>query len=83
MNDDKWFLTQIKKSTLDVYEKGVVVKNTLEDAKQGLHAYFGAYGYNHDATVDYVACYIADMYGNILYREVDDRRPRDIEPENE
>lgn len=79
--NDKYFLTQIKKTTLDVYEKGVVVKATLEDAKQSMHAYFGAYGYNHDATIDYVACYIADMAGNVVYREVDDRRPRDTEEE--
>lgn len=70
--ENKAFLTQIKRNN-GVYEKGVVVKDSVMDAKQSMHAYFGAYGYGHVATTDYVACYIMDMLGNLVYREVDDR----------
>ena len=77
--DDKVFLTQIRRNN-GVYEKGVVVKDSVMEAKQSMHAYFGAYGYGHVSTTDYVACYIMDMVGNLVYREVDDRR---VEPEPE
>lgn len=74
--EDKVFLSQIRRNN-GVYEKGVVVKDSVIEAKQSMHAYFGAYGYGHIATTDYVACYIMDMAGNLVYREVDDRR---VEP---
>jgi hypothetical protein len=78
------FLAQIKR-TNGVYEKGVVVKTgeTSEaDAKQGFHAYFGAYGYGHDPNTDYVMCYIISDDGRVLGWEKDDRRPVP-EPETE
>ena len=75
MNDDKWFLTQIKRKN-GSYEKGVVVKDSLDDARQSYHAYLGAYGYGHETGTDYVACYIADMQGRITDSCVDDRRPQ-------
>ena len=75
--DDKVFHSRIRR-TNGVYDKGVEVKDSAIAAKQAMHAYFGAYGYDHDANTDYVACYIMDMAGNVLYREVDDRR---VEPE--
>jgi hypothetical protein len=75
MFEEKFFLTQIKR-TNGTYEKGVVVKNNLEDAKQAYHAYFGAYGYNHDANTDYVQCLIYDINGTIVFGpEVDNRIP--------
>lgn len=74
MKESKFFLVQIKK-TNDIYEKGVVVKDTLEDAKQGFHAYFGAYGYDHDSNTNFVECLVVDDCTNVLMREVDDRRP--------
>jgi hypothetical protein len=79
--EDKCFLVQIK-HTNDVYEKGVVVKESLNDALQSLHAYFGAYGYGHDLSTDYVQCAILDMNGANRRSEVDDRRPTlETEPE--
>ena len=65
---DKYFLHQIKQ-TSGVITKGIVVKDTLDAAKQGYHAYFGAYAYGNDATTDYVQCFITDAYGNILTPE--------------
>lgn len=71
--EQKFFLTQVKRSTMGTYEKGVVVKDTLNDAKQSAHAYLGAYGYGHDVNINYVACHIMDMGGNILFRDIDNR----------
>lgn len=74
MEDNKYFLTQIQRATNGTYTKGVVVKDTLDAARQSFHAYLGAYGYGQAANVDYVAVYIADMQGRITDSVVDDRR---------
>lgn len=71
---EKWFLTQIKHNNNE-WEKGCVVHDSKENALNGFHAYFGAYGYGKIKTTDYVACYVADMAGNVIHSEVDDRIP--------
>lgn len=71
--NEVFFLVQIK-HTNGVYEKGVVVKNSLNAAIQGYHAYFGAYGYEHDANTDYVCCMVVMDDGRVVMNEVDDRR---------
>lgn len=63
-----FFLHQIK-HTNDAYEKGIVVKGTLEDAKQGYHAYLGAYAYGHDANTDFVSAMVTDENGAALLNE--------------
>lgn len=80
MLEEKWFLSQIKRTNGE-YFKGVVVHDTEDNAFNGFHAYFGAYGYGKDATTDYVACFISDMSGAIIKSEVDDRIPRPEESE--
>lgn len=73
--EERFFLIQIKRSS-GVYEKGIVVKNTLDEAKQSYHAYLGAYGYGHDANTDYVQVAINDIKGATrVGPEIDDRRP--------
>ena len=72
--EEKFFLTQIKRHTGE-YTKGVVVKNTLDAARQSYHAYLGAYGYGNEQGTDYVACYICDMAGRITDSCVDNRIP--------
>ncbi len=62
------FLHQIK-HTNGTFEKGIVVKDSYEAAKQGYHAYLGAYAYGQNAQTDYVQCMITDIYGNILIYE--------------
>ena len=57
--ENKFFLHQIKR-TNGTYEKGIVVKDTFEAAKQSYHAYLGAYAYGHDANTDFVQCMITD-----------------------
>ena len=81
--EEKWFLSQIKRNKEDgAYTKGVVVHNSMNDALNGFHAYFGAYGYGKDANTDYVACFVSDMTGAIIKSEVDDRIERPA-PEEE
>ena len=73
--EEKFFLVQIKR-TSGTYEKGIVVKDTLDDAKQSYHAYLGAYGYGHDANTDYVQVAINNITGaTVTGPEIDDRRP--------
>lgn len=73
-----FFLVQIQRSTEGVYTKGVVVKETLDAARQSFHAYLGAYGYGNDANIDYVQCMVIDMDSRVRDSVVDNRIPVDI-----
>ena len=68
MNENKFFLHQIK-CTNGTYSKGIVVHDTLDLAKQGYHAYLGAYAYYHEAVTDFVSCMVTDRSGTILLEE--------------
>ena len=65
---DKYFLIQIKRTNGEI-EKGVVVKDTLDAAKQSYHAYLGAYAFGNDKDkdgnikTDYVMVQILDGKG--------------------
>lgn len=80
--EEKFFLTQIQRKN-GTYTKGVVVKDTLDAARQSFHAYLGAYGFGNDRDVDYVAVYICDMNGRITDSAVDNRIPAPEPPEPE
>lgn len=81
--EEKYFLVQIQRKD-GVYTKGVVVKDTLDAARQSFHAYLGAYGYGQAEGVDYVQCMVFDMAGRVRDSIVDDRIPRpEPEPEPE
>lgn len=71
--DGYFFLVQIK-HTNGNWEKGVVVKNSLDGARQSYHAYLGAYGYGHDTGTDYVAVQIFSDAGATFDFTIDDRR---------
>ena len=75
---DKYFLIQIQRKNGE-FTKGVVVKETLDAARQSFHAYLGAYGYGNDATVDYVQCQIIDLRGTVRDGVVDNRIPEEEE----
>ena len=63
--ENKYFLHQIK-NTSGAYDKGIVVKDTLEAARQSYHAYLGAYAYGHDENTTFVSCMITDLSGSII-----------------
>lgn len=81
MFEEKFFLVQIHHKGA-VWTKGVVVHDNLDAARQGFHAYLGAYGYGHDPDVDFVECCVVDMGGRVRDSCVDDRIPRPA-PEQE
>ena len=60
------FAELVNERTNGEYTKGIVIHDTFEAAKQGYHAYLGAYAYGHDANTDYVSCMITDMSGMVL-----------------
>lgn len=67
MNEKKYFLAQVKHNqTTDVYDKGLVVKDTYNQARQSYHAYLGAYAYGNDSNIDFVECVIFDSAGVVL-----------------
>lgn len=63
--ENNFFLHQIKRTNGN-FDKGIVIKDTYEGAKQSYHAYLGAYAYGHDANTDFVSCMITDMSGIVL-----------------
>lgn len=63
--ENKFFMHQIKR-TNGVFDKGIVVKDDYDGAKQSYHAYLGAYAYGHDANTDFVSCMITDMLSNMV-----------------
>lgn len=65
---NNYFLHQIKRTSGN-YDKGIVVKDTFEAAKQSYHAYLGAYAYGQHAETDFVSCMITDLYGSSLMSE--------------
>ena len=65
---DKYFLHQIK-HTDETFSKGIVVADTFDAAKQGYHAYLGAYAYGHEANTNFVSCMITDKSGSVLMAE--------------
>ena len=66
--ENKFFLHQIKR-TNGTIDKGIVVKDSFEGAKQSYHAYLGAYAYGQNADTDFVSCDITDIYGARLMSE--------------
>ena len=52
------------------WDKGLEVRTSLDDAKQGFHAYMAAYAYGHDQTVDKVNCLVFDQDNIVRIGEV-------------
>ena len=67
--ENKFFMHQIKRTNGE-FTKGIVINDTYDAAKQGYHAYLGAYAYGHEANTDFVQAMITDMSGgNPLLQE--------------
>lgn len=73
---EKYFMHQIKR-TNGTIDKGIVVKDSYEAAKQSYHAYLGAYAYGQDPNTDYVSCMITGASGTVLMSEtwINDTEP--------
>lgn len=68
MKENKFFMHQIKR-TSGIFDKGIVIKDTYEAAKQTYHSYLGAYAYGQQQETDFVSCMITDMSGTVLMSE--------------
>jgi hypothetical protein len=79
---EKYFLTQIKR-TNGTFEKGCVVKDSLDAVKQSYHAYLGAYAYGNNKDTDYVQCYVTNLRGGMILSETWDNIPVEPEPDEE
>ena len=66
--ENSFFLHQIKRTSGN-FEKGIAIKDTFEAAKQGYHAYLGAYAYGQNPDTDFVSCMVTDMTGTMLISE--------------
>lgn len=80
---EKYFLHQIK-CNAGTFTKGIVVADSFDAAKQGYHAYLGAYAYNHEANTNFVSCMITDMFGGVMLAETwREDEPEEVETEGE
>ena len=75
-----FYLHQIKR-TGDTVDKGIVVKETLDAAKQGYHAYLGAYAYDDKKDIDFVHAMVTDETGRALMNEAWSKHIPQPEPE--
>ena len=67
--ENKFFLHQIK-VTNGTIEKGIAVKNTLDEALQSYHAYLGAYAYGQNEGTTFVDVMITEeLSQTILMRD--------------
>lgn len=66
--EKKFFIHEIRR-TNGTMDKGIVVKENFDGAKQGFHAYLGAYAYGNNEETDFVSCMITDTAGSVLMAE--------------
>ena len=67
--NNQFFVHEIKGGSGTISNKGIVVSDTYDAARQTYHAYLGAYAYGHDPETDFVSCMITDMSGTVLMAE--------------
>ena len=81
--ENKFFLHQIKRTNGN-YDKGIVVKDTFEAAKQAYHAYLGAYAYGQSENTDFVSCMITEQASSLVLMSemwIKEINSEDINPE--
>lgn len=67
--DNQFYIHEIRGKNNEIANKGIVVAATYDAAKQGYHAYLGAYAYGNNADTDFVSCMITDKSGARLMYE--------------
>ena len=67
--ENQFFIHEIRGKNNTIDNKGIVVAETYDAARQGYHAYLGAYAYGHDENTDFVSCMITDKTGAVLMAE--------------
>ena len=64
---NKYFVHEIRMGNTS--QKGIVICDTFDVAKQTYHAYLGAYAYGHDKDTTFCQAMITDKSGTIHYAE--------------
>ena len=67
--ENQFYIHEIRGKNNEIANKGIVVAETYDAAKQGYHAYLGAYAYGHDENTDFVSAMITDKSGSVLMAE--------------
>ena len=67
--ENQFYIHEIRGKNNTIDNKGIVVAATYDAARQGYHAYLGAYAYGHDENTDFVSCMITDKTGTVLMAE--------------
>lgn len=67
--ENQFYIHEIRGKNNEIANKGIVVAATYDAARQGYHAYLGAYAYGHDENTDFVSCMITDKSGSVLMTE--------------
>lgn len=67
--ENQFYLHEIRGKNDIIDNKGIVVAETYEAARQGYHAYLGAYAYGHEKNTDFVSVMITDKTGTVLMAE--------------
>ena len=75
-----FFMHRIKVNSNSTVDKGIEVKETLDDAKQSYHAYLGAYAYDHDQNTDFVSVAITDDSDNFTLLLCENWKRKPVEP---
>ena len=64
---EKFFVHEVRLGTTS--QKGIVICDTEDEARQAYHAYLGAYAYGHDPNTTFCQAMITDMSGGVLLPE--------------
>ncbi|MBQ6609292.1 MAG: hypothetical protein IJH70_02540 [Oscillospiraceae bacterium] len=67
--ENQFYIHEIRGKNNEIANKGIVVAETYDAAKQGYHAYLGAYAYGNNADTDFVSAMITDKSGTVLMAE--------------
>ena len=67
--ENQFYIHEIRGKNNEIANKGIVVAATYDAAKQGYHAYLGAYAYGNNADTDFVSAMITDKTGAVLMAE--------------
>ena len=67
--ENLFFIHEIRGHNNTIDNKGIVVSATYDAAKQGYHAYLGAYAYGNNPDTDFVSAMITDKTGAVLMAE--------------
>lgn len=77
-----YFVHRIRR-TNGVWDKGIEIKETLDDAKQAYHAQLSAWAYGHDKNTDFVSVALTAEDKNFNMKMCENWMADPVEPEPE